>query len=438
MTPSGLNDIEYSLHWGGKLFRFVGYVVGFVIFAPIILFFWSKDTMAYQEKAVQAVNTAPMTHQIRVDFNTCTVPPALLDEEQGVAERHLSGDHEDTWMLGHTNLLPFTASGAADTPRFMRYSLPWAPGLVNDPWLAHDREAALAGTSMGPVGSLYLTHYRNSWDIPNADPWYAHGLFKMAPTKRWDWGTGPDYVFGKCAGNYQAYASAARATAGMRFLLAGRSMGLSGHLLALSWKSTWDQDPVLGYWDLHNFAEHKPGERAAFLKAYCTNFGTALPVVTLDLQKFEESTWAPARQKESGVTWDKFMGWWPEGQRDPEEIGGLCQKAETRDFFITGLRLQGQRAWEGRVGFSRSDFLFYRLPTTSPDLSTARGTLARLLTDSFWDALLPQDPETKRGAHEILAIIRAELQQDYQFARKYGNVAFSGDKMDREPSIMMK
>jgi len=305
-------------------------------------------------------------------------------------------------------------------------TLCWAPGMPPDP------NEANPNTSLGNYEPLYLDHYRRPKDIPHAAPWYLHGLLKLAPTKHWDDRTGPDYAFGKVAGNYLAYVSAVRAVAAMRYLLGGIAAGQSqAHLV--SFASMADGLHLLSPDAAFKVSGSSNTQAQLFLTGYATDFGDKLPVVTLDLQKFDEATWnhqADLRAMgKSSVEWDDHMGWWGgTGAGD----GGTTDNS--RDLFITRLRLHDQYSFEGRPSFTMMDFLFNHLPSTTPSEDKARGELKAMTTDAFWDKLLPADAHD--AAHALLLQVRRDLKADYQFSRKYGQVMFSGEKFDRGPSIM--
>jgi len=180
------------------------------------------------------------------------------------------------------------------------------------------------------------------------------------------------------------------------------------------------------------------GQAKAFLTGYITDFHGQLPVLTLDLQKFEDKTWtAGGISITDRVAWDKRMGWW-----GGPGAGGGTGPDNSRDYFITGLRLSGQGLRDGRPQFNPFDFLFNHLPSLTPSQEKAQDTLARMAEDAFWDPLLPEVKgpaganSVRDAAHALLGKLRQELQTDYLFARKYGFVLFQGDKFGRSPTVM--
>jgi hypothetical protein len=175
-----------------------------------------------------------------------------------------------------------------------------------------------------------------------------------------------------------------------------------------------------------------------FLLAYATDFHGQLPVATLDLQKFEDKTWMVGGIFITDrVVWDKCMGWW-----GGPGAGTGSEADNTRDYFITGLRLSGQGPNEGRPDFTPLDFLFNHLPALTPSQVKAQDGLAQMTEDAFWDKVLPDTQGAagtttlREAAHTLLSQLRQELEHDYRFARKYGYILFQGDKFGRSPTIM--
>jgi hypothetical protein len=281
-------------------------------------------------------------------------------------------------------------------------------------------------TILGNYEAIYLDNYRRPKDIPHADPWYYHGLLKLAPSKHWDDRTGPDYAFGKSTGNYLAYVGAVRAVAAIRYLLGGVAAGRSDEDLASQAFITSSQhllSPEAAF-KASNSTRVKP-----FLLGYATDFGGKLPVVILDLQMFNDATWGAQLRNEcsDGVEWENRMGW--HGGTDSDTF------SEKRDFFITGLHLQNQDLNEGRPSFTPVDFLLNHLPSSTSSEDKARSTLKAMTTDAFWDRVLA-NPAIRSGEHNLLRQVREDLENDRLFARKYSGVLFNGDKFDRGSSIM--
>jgi len=126
----------------------------------------------------------------------------------------------------------------------------------------------------------------------------------------------------------------------MRYLLGGIATGIPAEALTVQAREGDDSqlcDPGSAY-------RISGSTRAKeFLTGYITNFDGKLPVATLDLQKFDDATWnhqADLRVMDKGlnVTWEKRMGWW--GGTGAGQGG---ESDNSRDFFITGLDLQGQQ-----------------------------------------------------------------------------------------------
>ena len=296
----------------------------------------------------------------------------------------------------------------------------WAPGMPPD------RTENNLTTSYGGYEGMYLDHYRRATDIPHADPWYYHGLLKLAPTKHWDDGTGVDYVFGKVAGNYQAYVAAMRAVLTIRYLLGGMAAGVPPDSLASLAQQAGDAQlagPVAAY------RVAGATRLSAFLRGYNTDFNGQLPVVHLDLQKFDDSTWGGLRGLcKDGVESDNRMGWW-----GGPGAGSGTLPDNSRDYFITGLATR-RNPLGCRPQFTPADFLLNHMPELTPGQRAAQAELRRVTTDAFWDSLLSAD--LRSDAHILLNVVRKDLDHDYRFARKYGFIMFQGDKFGRGTSIM--
>jgi hypothetical protein len=333
MKPSGLNSIEYVLQGFGFAFKVAGYIMLAAIAIPAMWILWSWHTMAYQAKTIQALNAAPVTH-LTLDFNQLGADPQLAKV------------------------------------------LPWAPGVT----------VATEHDLRDPV--IYLDKYRIWNGAVMDDPWYLHGLFKLAPGKAWDSGTGPDYAFGKCSVHYRAYAGACRAVMAMHSLIG-------------------------------------PGSGKG-----------QLPMVTLDLQRFNDKTWAANPELTWGgrnnPDWQERMGWWP----GTHAGNGSSAPPEDIDFYITGLHVTGQDAGMGRPRFTPLDFIVWHLPSTTSDQDRALKVLTDLATDAYWEPLLPV--AVRADGFRELADIREDLAKDYRFARKYGFIVFSGEKFGRSPTIMQQ
>lgn len=422
MKPSGLNSIEYVLNFILGLWKVIGYVLLTAIVGPVLYLLWVWNTTTYQARTIEALNAAPILEQITFNFN------GTMQCSDGKVAGQI--------------VFPFSATPAErpmdQMPSFLAKFLPWAPALPKDPLhpLAPLTEDDQSRGTMEPIS---LDSYRLPHGVPHADPWYRYGLFKLAPGKHWDCGTGPDYAFGKCAGNYLAYVGAVRAVATMRNLLGARAIGAPKEeldLLPLRSASLYLQNPIVVFFAL---SEHTaPGAGRAFLNAYATNFNNKLPNIELDLQPFMEAMWyyqpdlkAMKHSNEGGSDWQNRMGWWPGFIPN-----GSSAPPDTTDIYITGLRVAGQSNLLGRPQFTVLDFFWNHLPATTSSEAKARGALTRMTTDAFWDGVLPADPVTREAAHTLLADLRRDLAFDYQFARKYGSYVYDGSAMDRSIAII--
>jgi hypothetical protein len=408
MKPSGLNSIEYVLHFLGSLWKIAGYVILIIVVGPVLYFLWSWHTMSFQAKTIIALNNAPVTRVV-LDFNQCQIVATKTSRQ-----------------IGHAVKVEVDGVKPQVTLPWLWHWLPWAPGMPPD----HTENNPT--TSYGNYEGVYLNHYRRPKDIPHADPWYLHGLLKLAPTKHWDDRTGPDYAFGKVAGNYLAYVGAVRSVAAMRYLLGGIAAGQSQEHL-VSFASMADGLHLLSPNAAYKVSGCNNTQAKLFLTGYVTDFNGRLPVVTLDLQKFDEATWdhqddLRAMSKHS-AEWDKRMGWW--GGTGAGQ-GGTADNS--RDFFITGLHLPGEM--DCRPSFTPLDFLFNHLPSITANQQKAQAELARMTEDAYWDPLVPSDEFTRDAAHVLLRQVRKDLEIDYRFSRKYGYILFQGDKFGRSPTTM--
>ena len=156
MQASGLNSIEYLLHFFVSLFKIAGWVLLIALVGPVLYLLWSWNTMSAQAYAVDTLNQVG-GQSLYLDFNRCQM---------------VANSHPDYPKL------PFDASVSQVAPlatrAFLQANLPWAPALVDDP--AHPRmDFDPEPTSRGAYEGMYLDHYRRSHDIPHADPWYYHG-----------------------------------------------------------------------------------------------------------------------------------------------------------------------------------------------------------------------------------------------------------------------
>lgn len=393
MKPSGLNSIEWILNLALGLWKIAGWVVLIVVTGPVLYLIWCWDATTYQALALRALAQAPAT-RVTLDFN------------------------QTLWVPNQTQQLILFGVKASvdgvkpkDTPAWLRHWLPWAPGL--------------GGGASFEGGSLFLDRYRRPQDVPQTDPWYFHGLMKLAPTRHWDDRTGVDYAFGKTTCNYLAYVGAVRAVLTMRYLVAGMAVGTSTDRIE---SAGWDDlEPQLGDPPAAYQAVGR-GQPQPFLHGYTTDFGGKLPVVTLQLQSFDLPTWDSLPdlhylREYRRNKWDNHMSWW-----GGPGAGNGCPPDNSEDLFITGV--------DGvRPQFTPLDFLLYHMPSTTSAQDQALDPLRQLTTDAFWDPLLPNDP-ARHAAHRLLGKLRQDLEDDQKFARRYSYILFSGDAFGRDPSIM--
>lgn len=420
MNPSGRNSIEYLLHGAGALIRWIYVAAGLAILIPVFWAVWSWDTMSYQARAVEAMNQGPM-QRVTVDFNHCILTEDMLREQEPfTCLSPFTKIGGGTGWMPAFKALPFSVT---EDPKVVYYLLPWAPGVLRDELLGRGPETSLVGTRF-EMTFEDMSRYRLKAD-PRNDPWYPFGLFKLAPTREWDWGTGPDYAFGKVAANYEAYVAAARATAAMRVLVAGQAIGVDPTYLVHVALRPEAQNPVAAFYGLHRVPTYPaPGPEAhkPFLQAYCTDWGGRLPVVQMDLQKFDPSLWGTPDNEDR---WDQYMSWHPRSGVEPRKTATGTIPGATKDLFITGMRRAGQDTSKGRPESSRLDFLVWHTPSSSRGEDSIRAELKSLLSDKTWDPLLPDAP-TRALAHTILAQIRKDLAFDHRYTRRCGHVVYCG------------
>lgn len=430
MNPSGRNSIEYLLHGAGTLIRWIYVAVGLAILIPVFWVVWSWDTMSYQGRALEAMNRGPI-QRITIDFNRCTLTEdTLRAQEPFTCLSPFTKIGGGTGWMPAFKALPFVIN---EDPSTVYYLLPWAPSVLRDELLSRGPGTSLLGTRFD-LTSEDMVHYRFTAD-PRNDPWYVFGLFRLAPSKEWDWGTGPDYAFGKVAANYEAYVAAARAVAAMRVLLAGRALGVEPGYLAHVALRPEAQNPVAAFYALHRVPTYpSPGPEAygPFLRAYGTDFNGLLPVVEMDLQRFDSSLWG---DPDGTDRWDQFMAWHPRSGTEPRQTASGTIPGMTKDLVVTGMRKSGDDQSKGRPAASRLDFLLWHTPATTRSEDVIRGRLLAMLSDKTWDALLLED-ETKVLAHKILAQLRKDMAFDRRWARRFGHVVYCGDVMRQGPGIM--
>ena len=457
--PDGRNDIQYVGHQTMTLLRWVCMAFALACILPVFLVVKGRETMKRQDAAIDAANTDPRLQTLTIDFNTPTlgtydvavylawlnlqasipeIPDinnldAYVADENGVLES--KEDHDSRVEAGrmaydravaanHDRILdpslqslPFTVTFKGEAPKlptaWVYYNLPYHPWMVSDHYLDEGRAAGVAGPWVEPLDQMEMRQTQQAVnrlrhpDMATSsmdDPWFNQGLYKMGPTKWWDWYTGQQLLQAKASHNYAAYVGAARAVAHMRLLVAKRTVpGI-------------DLEPTATVLVPTRVLAQLPSEdRLAFAQAYRSAFKGKLPVVDVQVQPLDGGTllhdptfkeWA-ARVGETG--WRQWGEW----------------HAITTAPFMTGMARHGFPM--GRPEYSRTEYLYRSAPVLNDESVAAQRALAAMVTWEFWEPLLKGEGCTSDQLDRARAIIegtRQGLALDRQFARLHGHEVF--------------
>ena len=303
--------------------------------------------------------------------------------------------------------LPWTYRGIQINPTaWIHYNLPYDKGEVNDPNFEQASNAGLA--SYGTNGNVNLreTQQRvNSLYSPDNgwDPWFSQGLYKMAPTKLWDWHTGLQLIQAKASYNYAAYVAAARVTGSMRMLIASRAAGVSG----------LNSSPV----PARVVIQLPKSARKTFVTAYCKAFAKKLPVVYIHVQQLDSESLMHFRQLK------EFFG-----QADGGRWFSMAQcNMISEGPYIVSMSLSSSKYSAGELEYTSADFFYRSTPYINQDAEDAQDALTDMLSMSFWAPLLKAEGADQAVMNQAATILQMEkvcFNKDLQFAKMHGHEVF--------------
>jgi hypothetical protein len=404
--PDGRNSIQYVGHMGVTLVRWVCMVFALACLLPTYLVLRGWQTMKRQEAGIEAVNTDPRIERYTLDFNRVTLQPEDADAYQGFKDSGFPEDRLDPSL----NSLPFTITGRPAA--WVYYNLPFDANVVVDRF--YGRAKMAEGVVDGPYNLVKADPLRSAVDLYDGarrieaiegDPLVSTGLFKLAPTKWWDWYSSLELVQAKAAPNYAAYAGAARVTARMRALAAG--------YIQLGDKRITQDNEVPARVLALNTA---PDQRTDFWLKYTQAFQGDLPVIDIEVQPLDEKALTHDPQ---WAAWIKQAG---------DDMYGITEQVQdaTLGGYITGIRLTGDTM--GRPDFTRMDYLLNSRAQIDDASHRAQAKLQAMMTYDFWAPLFMKrgmgDPETLEQVQRLLVEERTRLGRDVQFAHLHGHEAF--------------
>ena len=407
--PDGRNSIQTVGHWVWQLFSYACMALAFAALVPVYLTVRGWQTMKRQEAGIRAVNHDSRIQTLQVDLNK---PVFFMEDAADYQDfkEHASPEDEFDPSL---RSLPFSVSGA--NTGWVYYNLPFDANVVNDRFFGRGALEAEVTQPMNlpAIDSLsgVVERYDTSFGAISLrdDPWVSQGLFKMAPTKWWDWYTVLQLTQAKAAGNYAAYATATRVTARMRALAAGCN--------------TFGNKFIDADWSVPaRIAAAVPEpQRLDFMIRYTRAFND-LPVFEIQVQPLDKQT---LLQDPEFKEWEARVG--ERGWSDAEEI-----HASVQGVYITGIRMAGSTEW-GRPTFTRTDYLFRGKPYLDDETHAAQAALQAMLTPEFWAPRFQKlgmgDPLTLDQIEHILTTERQRLTRDVQFARVHGHKAFRHNEL---------
>jgi len=415
--PDGRNDIQYAGHLAITGLKWIMYILGIFALAPTVLFFAGKEAINMQEASIRVINGDPRAINVVVDFNVPTL--RLADAAT------LDPPFTHRTIEPKTRALPFSVvyldrSGATPSPEppgvgdkglgaaWIWYHLPFDEGMTYDEnfYGAEQHWHFWHGTSAIKTGGIAdLNEKYQSPAFTDGDPWYTQGLYRMGPTKKWDWSTGYELIHAKASFNYRAYVVAARTVARMRYLVAVRKTG--------GWfdpdQRAYHYQPV---WGLHDATD-----RPKFLEAYTNAFNGKLPRIVLTVQDLDEQalTYARPFRPEGRQGWGIEYKW----------------KAQSTGAFVTGLRDLDHpdgKPWTPQTTFAYGDFLWRHSPYIPDETKAVQDKLLALLNPEFWDPLLRAegitDEDSFKMAHALLEGVRKQTLKDTRWAKVYGHRAY--------------
>lgn len=406
--PDGRNDIQYVGHIALTVARYLGMGFALACILPTYLVIRGWQTMKRQDAGIVAINSDPAIQTLRIDFNQAT----LADEDPTAYTEFREANYPEGQLDPSLQSLPFTVTG--QPAPWIYYNLPFDANVLQDKWFA--RGEGFAATPLSCVEIDAVRASMRAYDPSNGevslieDPWMTQGVFKLAPTKWWDWYTTVQLVQAKASYNFKAYAGAARMVAQMRTIAADAATGvgavdLTNHFTA--------QNYVVPARIVATIAERQ----SAYANVYRTAFRGHLPVVDIQTQFLNKKS----------LTHDPY--WAEYAERLGESGWNMMERCDmvAEGPFITGIKLTGESQM-GRPEFTRLDYLYRSTPYIDEASLRAQAALQELLQDSFWIQRFQEmglnSPATLKRVTEILALERTRLARDVQFARLHGHEAY--------------
>ena len=426
-APDGRNSIQYTGHLAATAVKYLCMVFALACIAPVYLYITGRQTMETQQGAIQAFNADPDIQNITIDFNAPTFRVFDANVYQAWAAENPVSDADvnsglEKIMDPSLQSLPFTATSSSriiqparafpkeniNLATWIYYNLPFEQGVVHDSW----QEQALAvGLAPYPFHADVISAYDHQLETNNLynpevakwDPWMSQGLYKMAPTKWWDWYTGQELVQAKSSYNYSAYVFAARVCAGMRFLIAHQAVPSVSAI----------NSPV----PARVMASIPKSSRDAFATIYRNAFKGKLPVVYIQAQHLSD---------EVLLKQEDFAEW---NARSPQNFQRYAHFTNVFEegSFITGMSLSADPKMTGRPEYSYGDFFYSSTPSLNPTAEKAQKALMALQSFEFWAPLLKAEGangSTLSKAAELLTQERSRLSRDKHFAKMHGHEVY--------------
>lgn len=473
--PDGRNSVQYSGHLMVRGLQIVTAIIALPAIIFAFIFIYTYFQVQAQRVDFEAFDRDPKAIEATIDFNQAAFTmqdirnslraredverEKALDAQIAAMEKESYDDEASEFQhnqelaglkesrFGMIKLAPELSTAAftvtfqegkspqdahkdfrgydATPTQWMYFALPFHEGIVLDDHYRLAKHVGIFDTRLsdaaqdfdiaGPANARYTRQGNGG----AADSWMDYGLYKMAPTKKWDWSAGRLQIHAKASYNYAAYVGAARVITRVR--MAAALGKLDRHQTGNPWEGAVPADMVFAL---------PESEREVFVGIYNKVFKGDLPVVHVRLQSLSDRTiqkymWPnrdydiqyggkivfPMDSDESG-DWSDYHKWF-------NSMG-------TTDYFMTGLRLPKSDATSGRVKHSLMDVFFNSSPSLDPDSVAAQQALRKVMTYKFWEPLL--DKYGLRSIEgQVKAIITEENEAfayDIQFARANAHNAY--------------
>lgn len=474
--PDGRNSAQYAGHIMMRGFKIATAVIALPVLLLAFVFIYTYFQVQAQRVDFEAYNQDPKVVEATVDFNRASLSMKDLTDEYQFQEdlvrmdtlnkaakaKEAEGYETEEEMVQNNlaatemrdaskelvRLSPILSTGAfsvaflegkspkniATDPRdykatpmqWVYFALPFHGGIAYDEkYTLASRVGVVNGHGDAPVMDFNVitpvsNEYTQKGEGPGVDPWMDYGLYKLAPTKKWDWSVGRLQIHAKASYNYAAYVAAARMVARIRMVAA---------LAMLNRRP--GEDVWAGSVPGAIALSIPEGERQRFVNAYNKVFKGDLPIVNIRVQPLRDLTiqshmW-PSRRNYADFTKDRMSI-----PMDPNESGDWGEYHRwynymgTTDLFMTGMRLPKTDADAGRVEHSLGDIFFNSHPHLNSDARAAQRELWKLTTYQFWEPLLD-----KYGLQDqkdvVKAIINEEnkaLDYDLGFAHANAHLAY--------------